>query len=97
MKFDKGKPRYDLMEKGFSRALLEVAKITTFGAEKYEPDNWQIVDDAEDRYSDAKGRHRNAHQSGEEYDEESELLHMAHEAWNTLAVLELKLRKNGKT
>lgn len=92
MKFDNNKPRYDLMESGFANALLEVAKVTTFGAEKYEPNNWQKVENGIDRYSDAKARHRNAAQRGEVSDEESGLRHAAHEAWNALAVLELELR-----
>lgn len=92
LKYDKGKVRYDLMEKGFSRALYEVAKVTTFGAEKYEANNWQHVEGGIERYLDAKGRHRSKDQQGELYDEESKLLHAAHEAWNALAVLELRLR-----
>ena len=92
MKFDNGKPRYDLMESGFANALLEVSKITTFGAEKYAPNNWMLVEEALERYADAQGRHRNARQRGEETDPESGLPHLAHEAWNTLALLELTLR-----
>ena len=62
------------------------------GAEKYDDDNWLLVDDAIKRYRDAKGRHMLLG-AIEPHDNESGLTHLAHEAWNALAVLELHLRK----
>ena len=51
--------------------------------------------DAVDRYDDAKGRHiLKGHI--EDKDPDSDLSHMAHEAWNALAKLECALRKKEK-
>lgn len=77
----------------FSLALLSVAEVGTFGAKKYSRGGWQEVPDGETRYHDAEWRHllRRRH---EDLDPDSGLLHDAHRAWNVLAALELKLRKN---
>lgn len=75
-----------------ARAILSVSEVATFGAKKYSADNWLLVDDSMSRYTDAKDRHR-LQGSYEATDKESGLLHAAHEAWNALAVLELKLRE----
>lgn len=77
----------------FSLAFLEVAKICTFGAEKYSSGGWQSVPDALERYKDAQYRHMLA-QRHEAFDKDSGLLHLAHEAWNCLARLELGLRED---
>ena len=95
VKLDHGKTKAGLLE-GFARALLAVAEVGTYGAEKYSVDGWKHVKDGERRYSDAAWRHRLARASGEEVDNESGLPHSAHEAWNVLACLELQL-KNNKT
>ena len=88
-KDDAGKPRVALMTKGFARALLSVAEVTTFGAEKYAPDGWKYVPDGLERYADAMERHMLALKAGETHDPESGLPHRAHIAWNALALLEL--------
>ncbi len=92
IKHDNGKPRPDLIFSAMARALLEVSKVATMGAEKYDDDNWLLVDDAIKRYRDAKCRHMLLG-AIEPHDNESGLAHLAHEAWNALAVLELHLRK----
>ena len=91
IKDDKKKPMPRLLLGTMARALLEVSKVATFGAEKYSPDNWLKVENGLERYTDAKDRHR-LEGAISDYDSESGLLHAAHEAWNALAVLELKLR-----
>lgn len=91
-KLDKNKVRVGLMLKGFSGALLEVAKVTTYGAKKYSDGGWQSVKDGIERYDDAKGRHLlEGYQCATDAD--SNLKHLAMEAWNALAKLELVLRK----
>jgi len=90
-KLDEGKPRVGLMMKGFPRALLEVSKVTTFGALKYSEGGWQHVENGIDRYDDAKGRHT-LYGYIEKIDPDTDLLHMAQDAWNALAKLELYLR-----
>lgn len=92
VKYDAGKPRVDLVLGHFPLALLAVSAVGTFGAEKYTENGWETVENGVARYSDAAMRHWIAAKSGELFDEESKLLHEAHEAWNKLAVLELKLR-----
>jgi hypothetical protein len=91
-KLDAGKPRVGLMLSGFPRALLKVAEVTTFGALKYSDNGWQQVDGGVSRYDDAKGRHL-LYGYIEDIDADSGLEHLAQEAWNALAKLELKLRE----
>ena len=90
-KDDQGKVLGQLLG-DFSRALVGVAEVGTFGAEKYTRGGWLLVRDGEQRYYDALWRHLLlANQS--ENDDESGLTHLEHAAWNILAVLELKKRK----
>lgn len=76
----------------FSRALLGVAEVGTFGAQKYTRGGWLHVENAEQRYYDALYRHLLLANQCED-DDESGLTHLEHAAWNILAVLELKKRK----
>lgn len=94
-KLDNGKPRHGLVLGAFSNALTEVAKVGTFGANKYSDNGWLSVPNGLARYTDAMLRHHFAEAGGEELDEDSGLRHAAHRAWNALAVLELALRENG--
>lgn len=93
MKFDAGKPRAGLMVGDFARALEAVAQVTTFGAGKYAPRSWRTVPQAAERYGDAFLRHIFKDAKGERLDPESGLPHLAHVAWNALALLELELGK----
>lgn len=95
VKHDQGKPMVGLMLTDFSRALEAVASVTTFGAGKYSPSGWLAVPEAERRYTDALCRHLLADLRGEATDAESGQPHLAHAAWNALAVLELRLRGGG--
>jgi len=95
-KLDAGKARPELIFRGFSRALLEVAKVGTYGAAKYSDDGWEHVPNGVKRYTDAMYRHLLAEHSGELLDKDTELLHAAHAAWNALARLELALREGNK-
>ncbi len=85
-KKDKDKPRTGLMLTGFAKGLWWVACVATFGAGKYGENTWQDVPDALPRYKDALARHLLA---GDTMDRESGLPHMAHVAWNALAILSL--------
>lgn len=76
----------------FSRALLAVAEVGTFGARKYTRGGWQHVADGYTRYRSAQLRHL-LKSNYEDNDPDSGLLHDAHEAWNALAKLELRLRE----
>ena len=75
IKHDLGKPAFNLIP---PRAELAMASVLTFGAAKYAPDNWKLVDNAETRYIAAAMRHINAYRAGEIWDRESGLQHLAH-------------------
>ena len=83
-KNDQGKNRLDLIEPEF---IEGVGEVLTFGAEKYEPNNWQKVEDPEDRYYAAALRHLMAWRKGEATDEESGLSHLKHAATNLMFLL----------
>lgn len=74
-KFDGGKLEYGLLP---PLALEETVKVLTFGAQKYERDNWQRVPDSKRRYFDALQRHVWAWKMGEQIDQESGIHHLAH-------------------
>jgi hypothetical protein len=88
VKHDHGKTMAALL-RDFSPALLQVADVGTFGAQKYARGNWLKVEDAKTRYDDALWRHLLQHGK----DPESGLDHLAHAAWNILALLTLKHRE----
>lgn len=74
-KFDGGKLQYGLLP---PLALKATVEILTFGAEKYEPDNWKHVPDSKRRYFDAMQRHLWAWKEGEQNDPETDKNHLAH-------------------
>jgi hypothetical protein len=90
IKFDTDKPRMELLPLD---TLEEVAKVLTFGAKKYKPDNWKIVPEAEDRYTGALLRHLTAWRNGEEKDSETGLSHLAHLACNAIFLLWFNLHR----
>lgn len=69
------KPRYDLIP---VETLEDVAKVLTFGAKKYDDDNWRLVENADKRYYSALMRHVEAWRRGEQLDSETNLPHLAH-------------------
>lgn len=90
MKFDGGKPRLELLPWD---AVEQVAWVLTYGAEKYEPNNWQKVPDGLNRYLGSAMRHLSAHQQGEILDDVTP--HVANAASCCLFILHLLL-KEGK-
>lgn len=89
IKLDTGKNRLSLVFEGFSNALWQVGEVGTFGANKYTDNGWQTVENPEERYTNALLRHLFKYYNGEHFDKESGLNHLAHLAWNALAILEL--------
>lgn len=94
VKDDGYKPRMDLVLGGFADAILEVGKVGTFGANKYSDFGWISVPNGLERYSNALLRHYLNYKRGEEIDIESKLPHLAHMAWNALAILQLAIDEN---
>jgi hypothetical protein len=95
-KLDYGKNRLGLVLLGFPNALKAVGQVGTYGANKYSDNGWKSVPNGQERYTDALLRHEVEFACGESDDTESGLPHLAHAAWNALAVLELYLTGNGK-
>jgi hypothetical protein len=93
-KLDAGKSpvRRGLLEY-FPRACLAIAEVSEFGAKKYAWKGWETVPDGINRYGDAQERHVCKAAIEGPIDSETGLLHVAHEAWNALAKLELTLRE----
>ncbi len=74
-KYDAGKLLFSLIP---PQVTTELAKILTYGAAKYEPNNWQNVQPFKQRYTDALFRHIEAWRGGQERDAESGHLHLSH-------------------
>lgn len=82
-RFNNGKLRYDLLE---PFAIEQLVRVFTKGADKYAPNNWlrglpwmDVVASLE--------RHIAEFKKGDDFDSETGLLHMAHAAWNALAIV----------
>ena len=74
-KYDGGKPMFGLLP---PKALRSTVDVLTFGAKKYEIDNWKYVSDSKRRYFDAAQRHLWDWKEGERFDSESGLHHLSH-------------------
>jgi len=91
-KADAGKLRAGLVFEGMPRSLLMLAAVLSYGAQKYEANSWKKV--AGGRYFDAKFRHLLESLAGlGEFDDESGILHEAHELCNSMFILEQKLEE----
>ena len=92
-KDDKAKPMAGVLL-DFSRALQTVVDVGTYGAKKYTRGSWAVVPEGSQRYLDAMMRHLLAMDVDPDgLDKETGLPHLAHAAWNALAVLELQARR----
>lgn len=74
-------------------AIAKIADILTYGAKKYGANNWQNLDEFEDRYYAALLRHLIAWRNGEAIDPESGRLHLSHAATNAIFLLWYQLHK----
>lgn len=101
VKFDGGKIRMDLLP---PQAMQEIAKVFTYGSKKYDdPDdrspwkqNWRAGTGMSDSQFDAAGdRHRTAHNAGHDFDDDTQLFHLAHFAANAIMRLETFMRFPG--
>jgi hypothetical protein len=87
IKYDESKPDYSLIP---PNALECIARVLTFGKNKYHRDNWKKLDDASNRYFAAAQRHLWALRKGETHDAESGIHHAAHAASCIMFMLELE-------
>lgn len=92
-KADLGKPRMELLP---LEAICEVAKVMTFGANKYTDGGWRHVPDGIRRYEGAMLRHL-MQEEFEEIDDETGELHAAAVACNALFRLQLILDERRNT
>ena len=93
-KFDTGKPMVGTILRVFPRAISVIGAVIEYGTHKYpDPNNWSKNENILERYSDSAVRHLTKYFIGEELDDESHLPHLAHCAWNIIAILEYELRK----
>lgn len=90
-KADAGKTDPTLFDQGMPRAIAMMTRVLDYGALKYAAHSWKKVPDAINRYEKAGRRHMRDMDQGHNFDVESGLLHLAHEAINKMFVLELIL------
>ena len=90
-KFDSDKPMMQLLP---SKALVEVSKVLSFGANKYGKENWRELDDLQDRYTGGTLRHIFAHMDDEFKDPETNYSHLAHAVCGLLFKLEIEVEKD---
>ena len=90
LKYDENKDRWDLLP---IECVEDIVKVLTMGAAKYSSNNWQNVENGEDRYYAALLRHLVAHRKGETIDPESGMLHLAHVATNAIFLMWLEKNK----
>jgi 5'(3')-deoxyribonucleotidase len=84
LRYDGGKISHDLLP---AHAINELAKVLTFGAKKYAPNNW-MKGMKWSRIIGPMKRHLNAIERGEDYDPETGLLHAAHVMCNAAFLTE---------
>lgn len=89
VKYDQGKEMMSLLP---PEALLELGKVMTYGAQKYEKENWRKGISYQ-RLMDAAQRHLLKFQSNKylDTDDESKLHHLAHAAVNLIMLLQFEL------
>ena len=93
IKYDSEKPKMNLLP---PKAIVEISKVLTFGAAKYDAENWRKLDDLQNRYTAGALRHIFAHMDGEELDPETNLSHLAHAMCCLLFKLEIELEERFK-
>jgi hypothetical protein len=100
-KLDAGKaPIFQGVLDYFPRAVMKVADLSWYGANKYSWKGWESVADGFNRYKNAAGRHtiKQAIEGAWDLDVKNdpkfpgEILHQTQVVWNELAALELMLR-----
>lgn len=84
LRYDKGKLRFDLIP---AIPLMELAEVFTKGAEKYADRNWQKGMKWSKCFAPIM-RHLWKWWSGEKYDQEDGLSHLAHACWGCMALME---------
>lgn len=96
-KYDSGKSMVGTLCRVFPRALLGIGQCIEFGTRKYpKPDNWSLVEDGLNRYTDSLMRHLLKMFAGQEIDPETNLPHIFHVCWNALAIAEFYIKEHSE-
>jgi len=90
-KYDEGKPRPALVLGEFIKPLMEVVKVGTDGAKVHGENNWKLVPSW--KYKEALLRHIMSWLNNESHAEDTGSHHLAHAAWNCLALLWFELKE----
>ena len=72
---------------------MEVSRVLTIGAEKYDEENWRKLENLQNRYTGAALRHLFAHMDEERLDPETNLSHIAHAVCCLLFKLEIEIEE----
>ena len=72
---------------------MEISRVLTIGAEKYDEQNWRKLENLQNRYTGATLRHLFAHMNGERLDPETNLSHLAHALCCLLFKLEIEIEE----
>jgi len=91
VKYDDGKIRLDLIS---TLAEEEIARVLTFGAKKYSAHNWRLGLPWSKLLRAARG-HINSFMRGEDLDDETGIVHLAHAGCCIMFLLEYYLTGNG--
>ena len=91
MKYDKDKLDWSLLPLG---PIKELIKVLAFGEKKYSRDNWQLVENPQQRYYSACMRHLIEWQEGRKKDKETKLPHLAHALCCIVFLLWFDMRGN---
>ena len=83
-KFDGDKAPLELVD---PLAIIELAEILDYGKKKYSANNWQQLDNFNDRYYAAAMRHLLAWRAGEQCDLETNKSHLAHAFCNLMFLM----------
>ena len=88
LRYNEGKPALaQILE--FGSGLDKLAKVMSQGAIKYTPRNWLKGGKPDEEYLSAALRHMEAFVNEGEWDKDNGTHHIAHAAWNMLALLTL--------
>ena len=79
-----------------SPAIEEIVKVYMAGEKKYGRNTWQGLQDGYNRYDGAQIRHGVEHKRGHIIDQETGVMHLAQEAWNSIAKLHCWLNEHGQ-
>ena len=93
IKYDSTKPDYSLVP---PNALDDVVKVLTYGAQKYDRNNWQFLENLDNRYFAAAQRHLWALKKGETFDDETGIHHGAHAICCMMFLVEYDYLQNTK-